>query len=304
MKDSIYYKQAELLLKVLPLIFKDTGLALKGGTAINFFVRNLPRLSIDIDLVYLPVKDREATLSDLTYKMSRIKEDVYTQFQKVQIANRVLKNTNNINGLTIKVDDATIKIATNTIIRGTVYKPEQMVLCKKAEEIFEMSLIATCLSMPDLYGGKICAALDRQHPRDLFDVKLLFDNEGFTEKIRKAFIVYLISHDRPIYELLNPNTIDMTDAYNNEFQGMTEENIQLKELNDTFNGLKKAILNSLNEDEKKFLLSFKDKQPDWKLLGLEGIDQMPSVKWKLLNLERMDNKKHKEAFEKLKEFLS
>ena len=58
MKDTIFFKQAELLLRILPLIDKEEVLALKGGTAINFFVRDLPRLSVDIDLTYLPVNER------------------------------------------------------------------------------------------------------------------------------------------------------------------------------------------------------------------------------------------------------
>ncbi len=64
---------------------------------------------------------------------------------------------------------------------------------------------------------EICAALDRQHPRDLFDVKLLLDNEGITDKIRTAFIVYLISHNRPMNELLNPTFQDISHQYTSEF---------------------------------------------------------------------------------------
>ena len=56
MKDTVFFRQAELLLRILPLIYKEDVFALKGGTAINFFVRDLPRLSVDIDLAYLPVK--------------------------------------------------------------------------------------------------------------------------------------------------------------------------------------------------------------------------------------------------------
>jgi len=55
---DIYRSQVELLLRVLPYVAKEKVFALKGGTAINLFVRDLPRLSVDIDLTYLPFEDR------------------------------------------------------------------------------------------------------------------------------------------------------------------------------------------------------------------------------------------------------
>lgn len=56
--DESYRRQVSLLIKIVPLVAKETVFALKGGTAINLFLRNMPRLSVDIDLTYLPVKDR------------------------------------------------------------------------------------------------------------------------------------------------------------------------------------------------------------------------------------------------------
>lgn len=49
-----YRAQMDLLLQVLPLVAKEESFALKGGTAINLFVRDMPRLSVDIDLTWLP----------------------------------------------------------------------------------------------------------------------------------------------------------------------------------------------------------------------------------------------------------
>jgi len=304
MKDSIYYKQAELLLKVLPIINKDRDLALKGGTAINFFIRNLPRLSVDIDLAYLPIKNRDDTLTDINGKLRSIGESVKSTFSEARIVERNLKNTDMLSGMQVTNDGVTIKIEPNTVIRGSVYDPITFTLCEEAEEMFELSVKTQCLSLPDLYGSKICAALDRQHPRDLFDIKLLFENEGFTEEIRKAFIVYLISHPRPIIELLDPNlNEEINEIYEKEFAGMTSEKIELKELTDTFDILVETINTSLIDDEKKFLLSFKKKEPDWKLLELEGIEELPSVKWKLINLNKMEDHKHGKAYKKLEEHL-
>jgi predicted nucleotidyltransferase component of viral defense system len=55
MKDSPYYKQVELMLKIIPLVAAERCFALKGGTAINLFVRDMPRFSVDIDLTYLAI---------------------------------------------------------------------------------------------------------------------------------------------------------------------------------------------------------------------------------------------------------
>jgi hypothetical protein len=60
--DIVFFRQAELLLRIIPLIDREASFALKGGTAINFFVRDLPRISVDIDLVYLPIGERDESL--------------------------------------------------------------------------------------------------------------------------------------------------------------------------------------------------------------------------------------------------
>jgi len=156
------------------------------------------------------------------------------------------------------------------------------------------------LSFEDLYGGKICAALDRQHPRDLFDVKLLLENEGFNEKVRKAFVVYLISHNRPIHELLDPQLIDIKTLFEEEFTGMIDHKVSCEDLVDARRILISKIQSELSEEERKFLLSVKEMNPSWGLLGLEGIEKLPAVKWKLENLGKMKPKLHGESVKILK----
>ena len=169
--------------------------------------------------------------------------------------------------------------------------------------MFESDVRIYCLSFPDLYGGKICAALDRQHPRDLFDIFLLYQNEGITENVRKAFIVYLVSHPRPIVELLNPNLKDIHLIFDNEFQGMTQTPVTLDELLRTRERLIRDIQHDLTDQEKRFVLSVKRCEPDWSLLGIGGISDLPAVRWKLHNLRLMNAKKHQIAVDKLKDFL-
>jgi hypothetical protein len=145
--------------------------------------------------------------------------------------------------------------------------------------------------------------LDRQHPRDLFDVKFLLDNEGFTEDLRKTFLVFLISHQRPMSELLAPHRKDIRDIYDAEFADMAAINIPVEELEQTREHLIDIIHQNMTDDERNFSLSFKDRNPNWHLLGLENIADiahLPSVQWKLMNLKNMDSIKHIKALDKLK----
>ncbi|MBB6305198.1 hypothetical protein GGE67_005864 [Rhizobium leucaenae] len=159
------------------------------------------------------------------------------------------------------------------------------------------------LSFPDLYAGKICAALDRQHPRDLFDVKFLLENEGLTPDLVKTFIVYLISHNRTMGELLAPVRKDIAGLYEGEFLQMAREEVRLDALLEVRERLIGEINAALTEDQKKFLISFKSRNPDWNLLGLDGVEKLPAVRWKMQNLNRMPENKHTAALTHLRDIL-
>jgi len=210
---TTYKNQAELLLEVLPFIQKEPCFALKGGTAINLFHRDMPRLSVDIDLTYLPIEPRSVFLNNLTQVMQRLASAMQEEGFQVEPKN----SDQHIIKLLISNQEATIKIEPNTVLRGTVFEPEIRELSERAQKIFLQTQKVKMISTADLYAGKICAALDRQHPRDLFDIKLLFENEGITTAIRQAFVIYLASSPRPMNELLSPHELDVEDIYNKEF---------------------------------------------------------------------------------------
>ena len=296
--DELYIAQAELLLQCLPAINKQSCFALKGGTAINLFVLDMPRLSVDIDLAYLPVEPRQQSLKQIESSLQQISEDISRTLPEVKIT--TAKQDSFLAKLTVTTPKAQIKIEPNTILRGSVYTPEIRDLCEKAEKTFEISTSVQTLSLADLYGGKICAALDRQHPRDLFDIYFLFNNGGITNDIRCAFIIYLASHTRPMHELLNPARLDIKDIFDKHFQGMAVETVGLDVLLDTRETLINTINKILKDDERKFLVSIKEGNPDWSLIPLEGKEQLPALQWKLQNIRKMDNEKHKEMLNKLK----
>jgi predicted nucleotidyltransferase component of viral defense system len=301
--NNIYRKQVQLLVRVLPLVDTEKCFALKGGTAINLFYRALPRLSVDIDLLYIPMEERELALINIRAALSRISKLITQTIpeSKVQDAHE----QSDALRLIVIQGEVRIKVELSPVIRGTVFPEERKEVSEEVEKEFgyvEMQVA----SLPDLYAGKLCAALDRQHPRDLFDVKFLLENEGLTENLRKTFLIFLISHQRPMSELLAPNRKDISKIYETEFKRMAEVDVPLKQLEEARENLIQQINENLTENEKKFLLSFKNKNPDWNLLEMANVDvisNLPSVRWKMKNLQQMQPQKHKEAFKKLQSIL-
>jgi len=301
MKESLFFKQADLLVQVLPFIHAEACFALKGGTAINFFVRDFPRLSVDIDLVYLPVEDRRASLQGIGGALHRIATKIRRVMPGVHVHGQKLPGENFPVKLNVRTPrGAGIKIEPSTVLRGALFPTEDRNLAPKAASLFERDAIMRTVSVPDLYGGKLCAALDRQHPRDLFDVHVLLKNEGITDDIRRAFAVSLASHDRPMNELLAPNRKDLKQVFAGQFQGMTFVPISLAELEHTREELIRQINAELTESEREFLLSIKRMEPRWDLLGIPGVERLPGPQWKLHNLRKMDSEKHALAVKELR----
>lgn len=298
--EKIYLEQARLLLRLLPLIDKHHDFALKGGTAINFFVRDLPRLSVDIDLTYLPVTSREIALSAIDNMLDDLVAEASRLFPGLKVTMAKSPEDGRIHKLILRFAGLSVKIEPSIVLRGSVFGVERRGLTSSAKNMFELSLDAQILSLADLYGGKICAALDRQHPRDLFDIKLLLDGESFTENVRKTFIVYLISHDRSMADLLDPRFQDITGMFNKEFAGMAFVDISIEDLVETRQRLVDKIRTELTDSERRFIFSVKEGNPDWRLFGIPDIDNLPAIKWKLLNISRMAAHKHKKALGKLR----
>jgi len=301
-RNSIYYKQVQLLMQVLPFVAKQSCFALKGGTAINLFVREFPRLSVDIDLVYLPMKGRDEALQEISEALDTISTNLQTAFKDMKLTEAYKSKRDSLR-LVVTRNGVQIKVELSPVLRGTVYEPALMEVCESVEE--EFGYVETpVVALADLYAGKICAALDRQHPRDLFDVKGLLENEGLTDEIRKAFIVYLSSHNRPMAELLRPQYKDISAIYAGEFENMTQTVVPLDELVAVRERLVGLIHEGLTDDEREFLISFKNRKPNWGLLGLDGISQLPAIKWKQINLAKMPDVKHKQALGQLESILA
>jgi predicted nucleotidyltransferase component of viral defense system len=190
-------------LQVLPHVAKEKIFALKGGTAINLFVRDMPRLSVDIDLTYLPLDSRTEALQNIQDGLKRIKTNLKKNISGIKVQSVQLNKGTDVK-LNCQSNNAQIKIEVNTITRGNVFPTQLLQVADSVQDEFEKFAAAQIVSMSELYGGKICAAIDRQHPRDIFDVKLLLENEGLTDDIWQGFQIGLISHYKPINKLLSP----------------------------------------------------------------------------------------------------
>lgn len=288
MISTTYNNQVDLLLQVLPYVAKEKVFALKGGTAINLFVRDMPRLSVDIDLAYLPLDSREYALKNIEDGLNRIKTDLEKSVQDVKIHPVPLNGGTDVK-LNVQGRNAQIKIEVNTITRGNVFPTKLMQVVDSVQEEYDKFAAIQVVSLAELYGGKICAAIDRQHPRDLFDVKLLLENEGITDEIWEGIKIGLISHYKPINELLSPILKDQKSAFDNQFAGMTEVEFTYEDYEQTRATLIETIQKRLSEDDKKFLLSFENGAPVWDFFPYTVLKNLPAVKWKLLNIHRLKN---------------
>jgi predicted nucleotidyltransferase component of viral defense system len=289
------------MLRCIPAVAAQSCFALKGGSAINFFVRDMPRLSVDIDLTYRRCADRDTSLSEIDKGLKAIADAVTETIDGAVVTPRVAQGRSI--RLVVSAGGTQIKIEPNLVLRGSVGNTIEMDLCNAARERFGLFASIHCLSPDDLYGGKLCAALDRQHPRDLFDVKLLLDDTGITAEIRRAFTVYLACHNRPMEELLAPRLQGIRESFEGEFHGMTALDIRAEELEALQATLARTLLDTLDTEEHQFLLSMKSGDPDWRVLGIENLERMPALQWKLLNIRKMDAGKREEQMRILQDLL-
>jgi len=276
--NQVYLDSARLLTRVAPLVLTDGTFALRGGTAINLFMRDMPRLSVDLDLVFpdhaLPREEALRRISEAIRQSSALlkKQD----FQIFAPASADAVETK----LLVRQGSIEVKIEVNYVMRGTV-KPVRMAsLTQNARDTLQADIEIPVVSLEDMYGGKLVAAMDRQHPRDLFDVQQLFAHEGITDGIRGAFVIYLASHNRPVHEVLFPSMRDIRQEFEHNFTGMTVEPVELEALLAV-----RELQQGLSANERRFLLSLVAAEPEWSLLGIPHLERLPGIRWKLQNLE-------------------
>lgn len=296
--SDIYKRQVSLLIRIMPSVYRIKDFAVHGGTAINLFHKNMPRYSVDIDLTYIPIQDREESLRTIEEHLKTLKANIEKSIPGVKVIPKydVMKLQCTLNG-------ATVKIEVNAIKRGLIGETEDKMLCEKAQQEFSMACKARTVSYSQLYGGKITAALSRQHPRDLFDCKYM-EISSFDD-IKNGFMLCLLGSDKPIIESLQPNSIDQTDALENQFKGMTDVEFSYADYKDARINLINQVNTVLTETDKDFIISFEEGTPDWNKCSAGDLSNYPSVRWKLQNINKLKEinlKKHQQGIVRLKQF--
>ena len=296
----VYAQKVELLLRLVPIVMEEGVFAIHGGTAINLFLKDLPRYSVDIDLTYTPLNDRATSLEDINLHLKSICEKAKRAFKGMHI----VPNLDTCKSL-CEYHGKQVKIEVNQTKRGVVGGDVLTIpLSEKAQDEFSLYCEAKVVPLTLLYGGKIAAALSRQHPRDLFDVKYM--EQPLTE-CREGLIFCLLGSDRPIYESLAPSLLDQREAMENQFEGMTNIKFTYEEFEATRSKLIAEVKAMMTDADRRFLVSFELAKPEWDLYEFEYFKNYPSVQWKLLNLKKLakqNPQKLKEEAEKLNQILS
>ncbi len=283
--NPVYLEGARLLVQVAPLVLMDSTFALKGGTAINLFWRDIPRLSLDLDLAFtdysLPRQEAlqriNAAIRQSATRLKRQGLETHTPVTPDMGETKLFVRQRNLE----------VKVEVNTVMRGMVHPPQIASMPQPAQEMLQADIKIPIASFEDTYASKLVAAMDRQYPRDLFDVMQLFSHEGITDGIRRAFIVYLASNNRPIHEVLFPSPRDIRHDFEHGFAGTTVEPVDLEALLGARLRMMRELQLGLTDDERNFLLTLVAAEPDWELLGIPDLDRFPGLRWKLRNLDKL-----------------
>ena len=280
--DKTYADAVRLMLTVAHDVFVNDIFALKGGTALNLFLHDMPRLSVDIDVVYAPWQTpREQALAEITAELDAIARRLdRLGLRSRKIAADGMGDTK----LLIETESEQVKIEVNTVFRGTVLPVERRVLSPQTADVFSAELALPTLAPAELYGSKLVAALDRQHPRDLFDVWTMFESGGLSDDMVECFVVYLAGHNRPTHEVLFGNDKNTAAEYRSHFVGMTRDPVELDTLLAARAQLKEELPRRLSERHRQFLAGLARAEPDWSLLRCEHAAELPALRWKLANL--------------------
>lgn len=282
--DKAYVDTVRLLLEIAPEVFRADCFAMKGGTALNLFVRDMPRLSVDIDVVYIKHRvGREEALAEIGRELGTLRLRLRERGIEVEGVKVVGDETK----LFARRGRQGVKIEVNHVFRGTLLPTEPRALVPTASNLFTASSTVPTLAVAELYGGKLVAAMDRQHPRDFFDVLGMYQQYGLRPDIVECFVAYLAGHNRPVHEVLFSRDADLTQAYENEFAGMARESIALADLVAVRAQLRRDLRNRLTEAHRRFLLGLVAGEPSWDLMSCPHLAELPAVQWKLHNLARL-----------------
>lgn len=283
--DKQYVDTVRLLLEIAPAIFQNPCFAIKGGTALNLFLHDMPRLSVDIDVVYTDhSKSRNKAISDIAETLKQAQDDIIKLGLQADLSTTQGAEESK---LFVRRNQILVKVEVNHVFRGTVLSIQDISLSEKVSTAFTTELSIPSLVADELYASKLVAALDRQHPRDFFDIRNLQQSGNIPSELMDCFVSYIAGHNRPVHEVLFSNDRNIKSIYDSEFVGMTHEPISLDELLDTRVWIRESLINLLTDDQKAFLISLVKLEPNWNMMPYAHLQELPAIKWKLQNLKKL-----------------
>lgn len=300
--DRRYADQVKLLVDILPMLAREPRFVLKGGTAINLFEHDLPRLSVDIDLTWLPVGEFQEDSELIAESLNVLAESLRAAPIRLQVQASASEGAQ-INRIIASRGRTRVKIETSPVMRGSVHAIRKMRVQPSVEAEFGFAEMQV-LHFADLYAGKLAAALARQHPRDLFDMTAVLDSGKLDGELWRTFLNYLTCSPKPAAELLVPDEPrDFERLFSTHFRGMTAAATSAQALLSTRDRLLNRVRDLLDDTTSDFLLSVEHEVPDFDLIGLPGAAHLPAVRRKLENLGRRSNEKRAADQRKLRETL-
>ena len=280
-----YVDTVRLLLAVAPAVFRSPRFALKGGTALNLFAHDMPRLSVDIDVAFTDYTlNREDALGAIAADLKAAKSAISALGFRAHLPTAT--GGENVK-LLVEGNGQQIKVEVNFVLRGTMLPVTQRPLVPRAQELFTTDITLPVLDLPELYGGKLVAAMDRQHPRDMFDVLQMLERFGWHPSFVDCFVAYLAGHNRPVHEVLFPNRLPLEPAFSNEFAGLTTDEVAMATLEQTQGHLIDELPRALTSRHREFLLSLVSAEPAWDLMPFANLQHLPAPQWKLINLRKL-----------------
>lgn len=298
-----FRQRLQLLTDLLPHIAREPRFALKGGTAINLFEHDLPRLSVDVDLAWLPVGRFEDDRRAIAQSLETIADSLRKPPLRLHVATSAAAGTEGFTRLIASRPGARVQIETTPVMRGTVHPVRLMAAQPGVQAAFGFAEMQV-LHFADLYAGKLAATLSRQHPRDLFDTGLLLDSNRLDEGLWRTFLVYLTASPKPAAELLEPHAPrDLATAFRTQFEGMTATRVTVESLLATRTRLLERIPALMDDAAAGFLVSVERESPDFNLIGLPQAANLPAIRRKLQNLAQRTAAKRESDYRQLADTL-
>ena len=281
MSDSAQARsQMQLLVDLMPYVSED--FAPKGGTAINMFCRDLPRYSVDMDLVYLPRTDRLTAVRSMRGLLEQMRRAAQNGLRGVTTS-QVRGGKDATAGLLwveVRRGEVSVKIETPVSARQTLHAPSILNAVPAAESEFGPARMKV-VSFDEMYAGKVGASLGRRQLRDMFDIFHLLENEGLTEDLFRSFLAYAVADGRPPHMILSRAWHARKLPEQKRWQELMRTTLPMDRLLAANAELRQQCENRITPQVRQFLIDVHDGAADPGVIGIPEASTWPAFLWRM-----------------------